>query len=105
MRLVAHLAFTYLPQLRPVRFDSSQKQKRGLSQVLQVLSRFLEVDILWPRWVARPGCEANDCTPSAPSAQDAQAQTVEKGVDSNDSQKSALGPRANAMTASSVSSS
>ena len=38
-------------------------------------------------------------------AQDAQAQTVEKGVDSNDSQKSALGPRANAMTASSVSSS
>ena len=39
--------------------------------------------------------------------QDAQAQTVEKGErDSNDSQKSALGPRkANAMTASSVSSS
>ena len=38
--------------------------------------------------------------------QDAQAQTVEKGIDSNDSQKSALGPRkANAMTASSVSSS
>ena len=36
--------------------------------------------------------------------QDAQAQTVEKGErDSNDSQKSALGPRkANAMTASSV---
>ena len=39
--------------------------------------------------------------------QDAQAPTVEKGErDSNDSQKSALGPRkANAMTASSVSSS
>ena len=36
--------------------------------------------------------------------QDAQAQTVEKGIDSIDSQKSALGPRANAMTASSVSS-
>ena len=33
------------------------------------------------------------------------AQTVEKGIDRNDSQKSALGPRANAMTASSVSSS
>ena len=41
-----------------------------------------------------------------PKSQDAQAQTVEKGIDRNDSQKSALGPRkANAMTASSVSSS
>ena len=44
-------------------------------------------------------------TKTQPRTQDAQAQTVEKGIDSNDSQKSALGPRANAMTASSVSSS
>ena len=44
-------------------------------------------------------------TKTQPRTQDAQAQTVEKGIDRNDSQKSALGPRANAMTASSVSSS
>ena len=37
-------------------------------------------------------------TKTQPRPQDAQAQTVEKGIDSNDSQKSALGPRANAMT-------
>ena len=48
-----------------------------------------------------PGPEI-DALHTKTQTQDAQAQTVEKGIDRNDSQKSALGPRANAMTASSV---
>ena len=56
-----------------------------------------------PPWRCALACERLRCEPwrpwvhtkTQPRSQDAQAQTVEKGIDSNDSQKSALGPRAN----------
>ena len=66
---------------------------------------------LRPLSLVRGGGRHGDCTVSLfflhtktqPRTQDAQAlQAVEKGIDRNDSQKSALGPTANAMTASSV---